>query len=346
MKKKAVISTSVIVGIILIITLLMGAFEVFTKMQDVKPDRFRVTTYIRCEHLMSDDSLHPEDFEIITDVILFECAEFNNKGEVIYDETKMETALANVRKAIGDNDVNITLNLLGPRGTTDLDVWEKQMEAQSDEHNKAFRSGVLEDNIIAVLDKYDFDGVHFDYEYPLSKKAWRNYNRFLVSLDKKLGDYTLGVAASDWNINFTKSALNAIDTLELMTYDFADEEGKHATYEGTVNRINNLANYKVPAGKVNIGLPFYSRPTDMSAYWYGYNSYYESIDENGWYHCEETDKDFWFNTPEVIEAKTDYAINNGYGGVMMWHYNCDLPSSHEDSLLKAIDTATQSNSNK
>ncbi len=343
MKKIAVISTSIVVGIILVITLVMGFSGVFTKVEDVKPDRFRVTTYIRCEHLMSEDSLHPEDFEIVTDVILFECAEFNNKGEVIYDETKMETALTNVRKAIGDNDVNITLNLLGPRATTDSDDWNEQMESQSDEHNKAFKSKVLEDNIIAVLDKYDFDGVHFDYEYPISKKAWRNYNRFLVSLDKKLGDYTLGVAASDWNIFFTKPALNAIDTLELMTYDFDDEQGRHATYEGTINRINNLANLEVPAGKVNIGLPFYSRPTDMSAYWYSYNGCYEGIDENGWYHCEEIDKDFWFNTPEVIESKTDYAINNGYGGVMIWHYNCDLPSSHEDSLLKAIDTSIQNN---
>ena len=66
---------------------------------------------------------------------------------------------------------------------------------------------------------------------------------------------------------------------------------------------------------------------------------YNEIDENGWYHCPNTGKDFWFNTPDVIKAKTDYAINNGCGGVMIWHYNCDLPSTHEDSLLKAIGTA-------
>ena len=77
----------------------------------------------------------------------------------------------------------------------------------------------------------------------------------------------------------------------------------------------------------------------MSAYWYGYNGCYEGIDENGWYHCDNINKDFWFNTPEVIEAKTEYAINNGFGGVMIWHYNCDLPSTHEDSLLRAVDSA-------
>ena len=39
-----------------------------------------------------------------------------------------------------------------------------------------------------ILEKYEFDGVHFDYEYPLSLNAWHYYNSFLVSLDKKLGD--------------------------------------------------------------------------------------------------------------------------------------------------------------
>lgn len=308
-----------------------------------KVDDFKVTTYIRGDYVQSEGSLYAEDFDIVTDVILFECASFNSKGEVIYDKEKLETALGNIRKAIGERDVNITLNLLGPWGHTDSDVWEDQMEAQSDEHNKAFTSGVLEDNIIAVLDKYGFDGVHFDYEYPISLKAWHYYNNFLVSLDKKLGEYTLGVAGNDWNIKFSTAAIAAIDTFELMVYDFIDSEGRHATYEGTVELVRKVGLYGMPLEKVNIGLPFYSRPTDMSAYWYGYNGCYGDIDENGWYHCENTDKDFWFNTPDVIKKKTEYAINNGYGGVMIWHYNCDLPSTHEDSLLKAVGTAISNN---
>lgn len=31
----------------------------------------------------------------------------------------------------------------------------------------------------------------------ISRKAWRCYNKFLVSLDKKLGEYTLGVAVKN-----------------------------------------------------------------------------------------------------------------------------------------------------
>ncbi len=323
----------------LTIVIAFSWFSGCSKEVEERTEDFKVVAYIRGDYVQEKGSIYSEDFNIITNVILFECASFNEKGEVILEKEKLETALENIRKAIGERDVKITLNLLGPRGTTESDVWEEQMEAQSDEHNKAFKSGVLEKNIVDVLDEYDFDGVHFDYEYPLSSKAWRNYNKFLVSLDEKLGDYTLGVSGVEWNIGFTKKAAKAIDSLELMAYDYNDADGKHATYEDIIARLENADFGSIDRNKINVGLPFYSRPTDMGAFWYGYNGYYKEIDEDGWYYCPETDKDFWFNTPDVIEKKTEYAINNGYGGVMVWHYNCDLPSTEEDSLFRAIGEA-------
>ena len=325
-----------------LVTIISGFLGIDSTPACKKVDDFKVTTYIRGDAIMYwGGELYEEDFDIVTDVILFECSTFNNKGEIEYDEVKLETVLTKVRNAIGDRDIHLTLNLIGPGCIIDSDVWEEQMESQSDEHNKAFKSGVLEENIIAVLDKYDFDGVHFDYEYPLSIKAWHYYNKFLVSLNKALGEeYTLGVAGNAWNIKFTNAAIEAIDTFELMTYDYVDEQGRHVTYEDTIKHIQDLCLRGMPAYKVNVGIPFYSRPADLSPYWYGYNDCYESMTDDGWYHCNEIDKDFWFNTPDVVAKKTEYSINNGFGGVMIWHYNCDLPSSQEGSLLKAIGETT------
>lgn len=339
MKRNLIVAISVL---LISAIVLCVCFSYFCKPPE-KVENFRVVAYIRGEYVQTPYALYAEDFDIITDVILFECASFNNKGEIVYDNVLLETALSNIRTAIGDRDVKITLNLLGPGGQTDSSVWEDQMEAQSIEHNKAFESGVLEKNIINILDKYDFDGVHFDYEYPISNESWKAYNKFLVSLDKQLGDYTLGVAFVDWNNKFSRAAAKAVDYFELMTYDFVDENGRHATYEHTVNVLEKTKLKYIEPAKVHVGLPFYARPSDMDAYWYGYNGYYEEINEDGWYHCNETNKDFWFNTPEVIEKKTDYAINNGYGGVMIWHYNCDLPSTHKDSLIRSIGIAKSNN---
>ena len=272
-------------------------------------------------------------------------------SKVQYDTGDQATGIEDIQESVL-TDEEIIQELLADEPNSDesdsakeeIAALEEQMEAQSDAHNKAFTSGVLEDNIIAVLENYSFDGVHFDYEYPLSLKAWHYYNRFLVSMDKALGDdYTLGVAGNTWNLKFTAAAIKAIDTFEWMSYDYNDAEGKHSTYDDTIAQISKLGLHGIPPEKINIGLPFYSRPTDLSPYWYGYNGCYDGIDENGWYHCPDTGKDFWFNTPDVIEEKTEYAIHNGYGGVMVWHYNCDLPSSHEDSLFRAIDTAIKNN---
>lgn len=319
-------------------TIISGFLGIEKSPNDRKAESFRVTTYIRGDAIMYwGGELYEEDFDIITDAIIFECATFNNKGEVEYDKEKLETVLSKVRTAIGDRDVHLTVNLIGPGCVIESDVYEEQMESQSDEHNKAFESGVLEENIIALLEKYDLDGVHFDYEYPLTLKAWRYYNKFLASLGKALGDnYTLGVACSTWNARFSNAAVKVIDTYELMSYDYNDENGRHATYEDTVRDVQKFSLKGISAEKINIGIPFYSRPTDMSGYWYGYNGCYSKLSDDGWYHCNETGKDFWFNTPDVIAQKTEYALNYGYGGVMIWHYNCDLPSSDEASLLRAI----------
>ena len=302
-----------------------------------KVENFKVTSYIRGDSVHSAADLNSEDFDIITDLIIFECATFNSKGEVEYDEAKIERVMSAVRTVIGDRDIHITLNLLGPRGNTDSDEWKKQMRVQSTEHNKAFKSGALERNVLEVLKKYGFDGVHFDYEYPITSDAWHYFNKFLVSLRSYLRDeYTLGVALSAWNVSLTLEAVSAIDTLELMTYDYVDSDGKHATYEDTVTQIKKLKYKGVPKDKINIGLPFYSRPRDMSPYWYDFIDCYDKMNKDGWYHCDEINKDCWFNTSEVISQKTEYAINNGFGGVMIWHYSCDLPLSHDDSLLRAI----------
>lgn len=326
------------------IALALTTFAGCSKAQKEIPqpvEDFRVVAYIRGDYVQDDGTVHGEDFDIITHVILFECASFNADGQVILETEKLETALKNIRTAIGERDVKISLNLLGPGNTSDSDVWEEQMKSQSEHHNSAFKSGVLEENIINVLDKYGFDGVHFDYEYPLSNKAWRSFNKFLVSLDEVLGNYTLGVAFVDWNIKFSKASMAVIDYFELMSYDYVDEQGKHCTYEDTVAILEKTDFKGIPASKIDIGIPFYSRPTDMDTYWYGYNSCYESIDEDGWYHCPEINKDFWFNTPDVVRKKTNYAVDNGYGGVMVWHYNCDLPSTEDDSLFKAIGDSVQ-----
>ncbi len=331
---------SIIAIMTAIISLISGFFGIDSKPEDTADKAFRVKSYVICDRIQDPSSLCSEDFDIITDVILFGVATFDTKGNVTIDREVLETALYNLETVIGDRDIEITLNFLGPGSVTDSTDWYDQMESLGKEHNKAFLRPKLQKNIISVLKEYDLDGVHFDYEYPTTNGAWYYYNNFLVSLGSKLGDdYTLNVAASDWCLQFSALAVEFVDSFELMMYDVYDEEGRHATYDTVVTRSQWIKDSNIPLEKVTFGLPFYARPTDSDAYWYDYSSYADKLDENGFYTDNSIGKTFWFNTPDVIEKKTQFAIDEGYTGVMIWHYSCDIPSTNEASLLRAIGRA-------
>ncbi len=328
---------SIIAFMTAMVSLITGFLGIDMAPEDNIDKAFRVKSYIVCDRIQDPSALHSEDFDIITDVILFGVATFDNKGNVTVDKETLETALNNLKTVIGDRDIEYTLNFLGPGSTSDSSDWYEQMESLGKEHNKAFRSLKLKKNIIKVLEEYDFDGVHFDYEYPTTNSAWFSYNNFLVSLGSMLGDdYTLNVAASDWCLEYSALAVEFVDSFELMMYDVYDEEGRHATFETVAERSQWIKDKNIPLEKVTFGLPFYARPTDGAGYWYDYVSYADKLDENGFYTDESIGKTFWFNTPDVIAEKTQFAIDEGYSGVMIWHYTCDLPSTDEASLLKAI----------
>lgn len=330
---------SLIAVLTAIISLISGMLGLENKSENNTDESFRVKSYVICDRIQDPSSLCSEDFDIITDVILFGVATFDAKGKVSVNREVLETALKNLKEVVGDRDVTYTLNFLGPGSKSNSSDWYEQMESLGNEHNKAFLCPWLQTNIIEVLEEYDFDGVHFDYEYPVTDIAWFGYNNFLVSLGSKLGDdYTLNVAASDWCLQYSDLAVEFVDSFELMMYDVYDEEGKHATYETVTTRSQWIKDSNIPLEKVTFGLPFYARPTDGDGYWYDYSSYADKLDENGFYTDSNIGKTFWFNTPDVIEKKTEFAIKEGYSGVMIWHYSCDLPSVNEASLLRAIGT--------
>ncbi len=336
---------SIIAFMTAVVSLITGFLGIDMNPEDNIDKEFRVKSYIICDRIQEPSSLCSEDFDIITDVILFGVATFDNKGNVTVDRKTLETALNNLKTVIGDRDIEITLNFLGPGSTSSSSDWYEQMESLGKEHSKAFSSLKLKWNIIEVLEEYGFDGVHFDYEYPITNIAWFSYNNFLVSLGSMLGDdYTLNVAASDWCLQYSDLAVEFVDSFELMMYDVYDEEGKHATFDTVATRSQWIKDSNIPLEKITFGLPFYARPTDGDGYWYDYVSYADKLDANGFYTDESNGKTFWFNTPDVIAQKTQFAIDEGYAGMMIWHYTCDFPSTDEASLLKAIGDTVAANS--
>lgn len=308
------------------------------KSTPVSIDDFRVTSYVVGSSCVDKKALDTSHFDQITDIILFGVATFGEDGEISLDDT-FNTCLDNIRSCMkNDGSQRLYLNVLGPSIQSTSDDWYEQMDDLAMRNNKAFRSGKLENNIKDILTKYDFDGVFFDYEFPIKNKHWKVYNDFIVSLDKVLGDeFKIGITLVDWDAKQSKQAREATDLVELMSYDNWDDDGNHSTLELAKHDVKKIVKKGYDKSKIDLGVPFYARPTNKDAYWYDYKSYYDKLDDNGLYNdASQTGLTFSFNTYDVIKSKTDYAVSEGLGGVMIWHYACDLPADNEKSLFNAI----------
>lgn len=310
------------------------------------PDDFRVTAYLVCNADTDITTFDASHVSQVTDLIIFGCATFDEGGNVSVGDHADKWI--NMLKAHCGDSTNIHLNLHGPSSQSSSSDWAEQMSDQAQRHTNAFKSGVLENNIKATLQKYQLDGVFFDYEFTIEKKHWRAYNSFIVSLDEILGDdYKIGMALATWDMGQNAKAKNATDIVALMSYDLWDENSNHATTQIALDDIKKACKEGYDLSKVDLGIPFYARPTTREGYWYAYKDYYTRVDSNGLF----TDKDensngtglvFSFNTPQVVKEKTDLAIKQGLGGVMVWHYACDVPSDNDKSLFNAIGDAKQS----
>lgn len=306
---------------------------------EVKPQDFRVTAYVVANYPESIQWLDTANFDNVTDIILFGCSTFNERGNINtadYFEDSLELLKSRL------NGQKLHVNLLGPDSKSTSDDYKKQIQDKAIRHTIAFRSGRLEKNVKAFLEKYGFDGVYFDYEYPATVFDNTEYDEFLCRLDKVLGDeYILGIADAYGAIRHSKQALKAVDRFEIMNYDNWDEDGNHSPYELAKRDIDAFVKFGYDKSKLSLGLPFYARPTTHEAYWYDYSSYADKIDENGLYYDEGINLTFSFNTQEVIRQKTRLALDEGLGGVMVWHYACDLPEDNAKSLFKAVNEEKQ-----
>lgn len=295
---------------------------VSAKYNSRQADDFRVTAYVVASSISESNKPTANSFDVITDVILFGCAVFDENGNLHPDENLITESLSLLREAIGQRKVNIYINLLGPDNDKGISDWNEQMNNKAAKHNKAFKNKALIENIIALAGKYNFDGIFFDYEYPLEKDDCTRFDYFLNQLDRKT-DKLIGVAVSDWDMYLNYSSLKAVDMAELMMYDRFDEIGNHSSFMTAVNGLNAVKNAKYPLQKVDLGVPFYGRPSDSAAYWPAYKDYAAALGTS--YDGAETENGFsYFNCAQTIYDKTAYALDNGFGGMMVWHYACDI----------------------
>ena len=309
-----------------VLLLLCGAVRGSTQ---EKAENFRVVSYLVVFDDASIDAIDPSHFRNLTDVIIFGgYAGMHGDGTVTVSDK-----LAGVVERLKALDESGKLR------------WHLNFDIVSDGDQKMtmredFRGRELARSIREVLEQYDLDGAFFDYEFPQEWDAKLDFSLFLMNLDSILkDDYLIGAALQPWCARFLPGAIAAIDMVELMCYDNWDDEGFHSTMELAKQDVKNMVKLGYKLNRIDLGLPFYARPTTKEAVWYDYRAYWDKLDENGLAADTQRGLTASFNTPELIFEKTQWAIETGLGGVMIWHYACDVPAENNASLFNAITLA-------
>lgn len=248
---------------------------------------------------------------------------------------------------------------------------------------------------IDFVNKYNLDGVDLDWEYPglpgnnniHRKEDKQNFTlllkEFRNAFDKQNNHLLLTIAAAASN-NYLKNVEGNkihpyLDFINIMTYDYIGEWAKntgHHTnlYESsekktmaTHNVINNYIDNGFPAGKLVVGIAFYSRgwknvhnknnglyqPAEGTSELNmsfnllkdsfidkdGYVSYWDKA-ANAPYLWNATKRHFiTYENKMSTKAKCNYVIDKNLGGVMFWEYHGD----YNNELLNEIDNTLEEN---
>lgn len=287
------------------------------------------------------NKLNTVDFEVLTHI----CYAFAipTSDGTLRDLENPEAA-AELIKSAHKNGAKVLLSV-GGWSYNDVPLEGTFMKATSDSE-KTLR---FAENIIAMCDKYNFDGVDMDWEHPrVDGTSAKQYEELMLILSEKLHtDGKLLTAAvlsgvtADGNIYYdaaahTNAVLNVVDFINVMAYDGGDG-ARHSQYDFAVNSGEYWKNTRgLPSCKVVLGVPFYARPG-----WAGYGTILADVPD-AWNKDNVTynGMDVYYNGVETIKKKTRYAKEN-LGGVMIWELTQDA-SDPEKSLLQAIGSAARS----
>ena len=197
---------------------------------------------------------------------------------------------------------------------------------------------ILIDKIVSYVLDNGFDGVDVDLEW---NHVTAGYSDFVIELRDALKSKSKGITAaypSETRYSLiTEEALNALDFINLMVYDYTGpwnpSPGQHSSYNHAKQGINFWKNtVGINPSKLTLGVPFYGydfqNSTTVKAFTYG-----SMVDSD----VSNSEKDNvgnkYYNGRPTIANKVKLASQN-LSGIMIWELGQD--SFSEYSLLETI----------
>lgn len=184
------------------------------------------------------------------------------------------------------------------------------------------------DQLITFGKQYNVAGFDVDWEYPASSQQWQDYNNLINEASKALHENGMMLSsAQSTGTGLSLQSLNALDRINIMSYDNYGTMNNHSTfYNSAVNILKEFKNKGVDPQKLILGMPYYGVKTD---------SYFEQWDYSHIYNQMMTEQGavdpgvnvyakWGFNGTNLIRDKVLYAIEQEIGGVFIWQMKNDI----------------------
>jgi chitinase len=204
--------------------------------------------------------------------------------------------------------------------------WDGQFEEMA--ANPESRTTFVK-NLKDIVDQYQLDGVDIDWEYPDPGQSAQNYLALMKELRAALPDKLISTAVisygDDTGLGIPDESFELVDYVNVMTYD----GNIHGSMEEFEEGIKYWSERGVQKEKLNIGAPFYSRPSEISFAKLVQTD--PAAAQLNTYEYNGTPE--MYNGIPAIQDKTRLAMEKT-GGIMFWALDHDAQG--EFSLVNAI----------
>ena len=308
-----------------------------------------------------------DQLDRVTDIILA-FAVYTDTGEVRFPDGRSSSALgyewgdsnyvsngwanpSNIGTVVSSAhsrgvSVSLAIGGWGPSSPNDTTF----ASAVSSTHRSAFIA-----NIMSLVNTHNLDGVDVDWEYPQTPQEKADFEAFMVALKAQLGSKKLShaISASYPPTAYSQTTMDTLDVLHLMTYDGQSMPTRphHADMTWAKGRLDVWMNSAVlDSEKVMFGIPFYGRwpGSGSTTDWSTELDYATLINPDPAVLSQASQTVYsgdgltyyYDGIPQVLE-KTEYAWNQGAGGVMVWDLGQDVEPNSPYSVLDKIHVKSQ-----
>lgn len=290
--------------------------------------------------------------------VIFSFAHPTKDGQLLFNgEIAKENLKTTVEKAHKAN-TKVMLALGGWYHIQGGESYQYFREAISniDSRNKLIK------RINEIVAEENLDGIDIDFEHPRSLADANHLSDFIkelnITLEKKDKELSIAVSAKVHsvagtelnNVIYNPEMFKEADYVNIMAYD-GQWDGEYnaanlSPYEFNENIINYwtrlFKTHNLSREKLVLGIPSYGQPEDPHIKQVSYSAI---LNEN----IENAEKDtvkmngtvYHYNGTASVQKKTALAMENGFGGMMLWEVGLDAKGNY--SLTSIISNKLKEN---